>query len=116
MAVFNILVVLFIIMPGIFGQHAAAGVGWLLFMSAVMGLWVSCCLSDPGWIVEQTIVPQRIGDAGAFDASCPVESQMLHAARDTGNTAYLVELEREQHKFNHQRHLIKQARKSSVCW
>lgn len=112
-AVFNILVVLFIIVPGIFGQHAAAGVGWLLFMSAVMGLWVSCCLSDPGWIVEQTIVPQRIGDAGAFDASCPVESQMLHAARDTGNTAYLVELEREQHKFNHQRHLIKQARKQA---
>eukprot|EP00929_Paragymnodinium_shiwhaense_P041720 TRINITY_DN21665_c0_g1_i1.p1 TRINITY_DN21665_c0_g1~~TRINITY_DN21665_c0_g1_i1.p1 ORF type:complete len:721 (+),score=135.23 TRINITY_DN21665_c0_g1_i1:82-2244(+) len=122
---FNIAVFAFIIAPGIVNSHPWLVVWWALVMAGSLMLWIQNCFADPGWLQSQTIYAQDrlIGPDPwqAFDASQPVESQMLHYDRIGQELAdseqadvqfgQLEQLELEQVKFNYQRQLITEARK-----
>jgi len=120
---FNIVVFAFFIAPGIASLHPWPVMAWACLMGLTLFLWTLNCSADPGWMARKTIFPQshKIGDSPerAFDASQPVESQMVHQTKlaeklmsgGNASAAKLAMLEMEQAKYNHQRHLITEARR-----
>jgi len=122
-SIYNLVVFLFILAPNIWATNPRVVVSWISGMALSLTIWVNACLANPGWMSNKTIVPQhsRIerDPSRGFDASQPVESQMVNVLDDPSlddeeegvEQSELARLESEQAKYNYQRQLITEARR-----
>jgi len=53
--VLNIIIFLFVVLPGIISWHTSAAFAWLLCMGGCLALWRYSCSVDPGWMGEATL-------------------------------------------------------------